>query len=382
MKRFTQLLSWSCLLVGLVAARVQAQQINLDIRNAGYSQSSSMICFDVYISAGTGYDGTTTPWIGLQIRLDFLLEVTSGTPVFGLGTYSNVNTTYVQGTLGQSIDPPGPPTTGYNYEYGLTLARSTGNPNLPATPVLLFHYCIPVTGGTFNESAANDEVIIRQTDTDPGPAYAASFWNYPPSGTTPRFFGNEVEPLPIELITFEPRSDKCEVYLYWQTASEHNFGYYEIQGSKDGRVFKAIGQQKPVSSSSSTVRTYRYEVPKAYQGYYFRLKLVDLDQTYEYSPVVVTQVACDKAYAVQVYPNPNYLSQLTVELSSPVDKEQVQWLLLDSFGKRLRQGKVALRQGSNLWQVPTQDLPSGSYFIQIIGIEQLSSPFKFIKSNF
>ena len=147
-------------------------------------------------------------------------------------------------------------------------------------------------------------------------------------------------PLPIELLRFEARINQCDVSLYWETASEKNFGYFQIEASKDGRTFKAVEQKKPQSPNSSSLRTYKYPVPVAYQGYYFRLKSVDLDGAFEYSEIRYTESPCKKDYTVQLYPNPNYLSELTVEVNSPESREQVQLFLIDNFGKRLREQKI------------------------------------------
>ncbi len=149
--------------------------------------------------------------------------------------------------------------------------------------------------------------------------------------------GDTEQNLPIELLRFEPRTNKCDVSLYWETASEKNFGYFQIEASKDGREFRAVEQKKPQSPNSSSLRTYKYPVPVAYQGYYFRLKSVDLDGAFEYSKIVYTESPCKKDYQVQLYPNPNYLSELTVEVNSPESREQVQVFLVDNFGKRIRE---------------------------------------------
>ncbi|MBK7872699.1 MAG: T9SS type A sorting domain-containing protein [Saprospiraceae bacterium] len=72
-----------------------------------------------------------------------------------------------------------------------------------------------------------------------------------------------------------------------------------------------------------------------------------------------------------------------VELKSAQAVEKVELQLLDAYGKLLRKQKVEqVEVGINKISMETADLPTGTYFIKILGIDQLQSPLKFIRSNF
>lgn len=195
---------------------------------------------------------------------------------------------------------------------------------------------------------------------------------------------NSTTSLPIELTAFETRTNACDVSLYWETATEQNFGYYQIEASRDGRRFEAIAEQKPASPNSLTPRQYKYAVPQKYQGHYFRLRSVDLDGSFEFSPVVFAETPCkqDEKYNMKLYPNPNYTSELMVEVYSPQVEENVQLHLTDAFGKLIRIQKTNLEVGVNKIPIETNDLPSGNYFIKVIGVAQLAEPVKFVRSSF
>jgi hypothetical protein len=189
--------------------------------------------------------------------------------------------------------------------------------------------------------------------------------------------------LPVELLTFETRANKCDLSLYWETATERNFGYFQIEASKDGRAFATAAQQKPASPNSSTLRTYRYAVPTDLHNQYFRLKAVDLDGNFEYSPIVFAKAPCkDKRYEINLYPNPNYTSELTVEVNSPEAVEDTKLLVMDVFGKQVLLQKVNIQVGVNKLPINTEQLPSGTYFVKIVGIDPLQEPLKFVRSNF
>lgn len=354
--------------------------IDVDFRNSVVS--ANQICFDVYVSAGTGYDGANQSggeWISMTLSFDLDLVITSGTPVLGTGVIiTNKNTSILDNTPGSVTGANsfiGNPPAGYEREYRLNLQNLSQN-MLPATPTLAFNACIPVTGGTV-AADENSDLRIRPTGTSGGALWSNGALNAQTIEPT-----DAMEPLPIELLTFEVRTDRCDSYLYWETATERNLSYYQIEASKDGQVFKAIGQHKPQSPNTAEKRAYKYPLPQAYQGYYLRLKAVDLDEAYEYSPVAYAEAPCEKNYDMQLYPNPSYVSELTVEISSPQAHEQVRWVLMDSFSKQIQQGKTDLKAGLNKLQIPTENLPSGTYYIQVLGVDALSVPRKFIRSAF
>lgn len=380
MKGFTQLLLLSLVWMSCFTAAM-SQIIEVDFRNANYSSANDQICFDVFMRAGTGYPGGAT-WSTMNIRIDFDMDIASGNPVLAAvpaATITNVNTTYIAGGVSRN-NAPGAPFTGYDFFAGFFINRGGAATDLPVDYTLMFSVCLPVINGEFEETSMTDNMRLRQEDTAPGPQNGSSFWNASTGG--PRAFGNEQEPLPIELLTFEPRLEDCELSLYWETAQEKNLGYYEVEASRDGQRFKVIAQVKPATSNSSTLQVYKYAVPQAYQGYYFRLKALDLDGQHTYSTLVYGEMPCKELYAMNVYPNPNYLSELTVEVQSPEERQEVWCYVLDGMGRRVRAQKTDLKQGSNKLQIPTSELPSGTYYVQIVGIQQLSQPQKFVRSNF
>ena len=109
-------------------------------------------------------------------------------------------------------------------------------------------------------------------------------------------------PLPVTLMAFKAVSENGSANLKWQTTSETNSSHFEIQRSSDARNFVTIAK---VSSNinSSISRSYDYTDINLLSGtYYYRLKMVDLDQTSAYSKIEQVKVMSDNA--LNVYPNP------------------------------------------------------------------------------
>lgn len=100
--------------------------------------------------------------------------------------------------------------------------------------------------------------------------------------------------LPVKLNTFTASPAGHTALLKWTADCPRNFGYFQIEKSYDGINFTAIGKQSAVYNSSTN---YHFEDISGNTGKaYYRLKLVYVDEKYEYSDVVD---AGDKALSVK-----------------------------------------------------------------------------------
>ena len=90
-------------------------------------------------------------------------------------------------------------------------------------------------------------------------------------------------PLPVQLITFTAElTQGGAVVLRWATAQEVNAAHYEVERSADGQLFVPLSQQLARGPGAYTVND------KARPGtQYYRLRLVDADASFSFSPVAV-----------------------------------------------------------------------------------------------
>ncbi|RFP66338.1 T9SS C-terminal target domain-containing protein [Hymenobacter lapidiphilus] len=114
-------------------------------------------------------------------------------------------------------------------------------------------------------------------------------------------------PLPVQLTAFGARASGLAVDVSWETATEVNSHYFEVERSAQaGRGFVAVGRQQAAGTSTGN-QFYTLTDAAAAQLpaglLYYRLRQVDLDGTETYSAVVaVTRRA--PAGALVLYPNP------------------------------------------------------------------------------
>jgi Secretion system C-terminal sorting domain len=108
-------------------------------------------------------------------------------------------------------------------------------------------------------------------------------------------------PMPITLVNLDVKKINSVHKLVWTTSSEINNDYFEVQYSEDGNTFQSIGQVKGAGNSGKVAQyQFMHDNPKVGTTYY-RLKQVDFDGKFEYSPMKSIYFSSEN---VRVFPNP------------------------------------------------------------------------------
>ncbi len=167
-------------------------------------------------------------------------------------------------------------------------------------------------------------------------------------------------PLPIELLAFDAQVvEKSKVALTWSSAQEINFSHYEVERSPDGQAWEQLHVKQPVQDLNFP-RAYQYLDLQPYSGVnYYRLKAVDLDDTFAYSNIVIASLEL-ASLDVSVYPNP---SQDVVHIQS--SPEELSTLRVFSTQGQEVTGKLIWRElEEGHWQFDMRSLPLGTYALQ------------------
>ncbi|MCS6929199.1 MAG: T9SS type A sorting domain-containing protein [Saprospiraceae bacterium] len=195
----------------------------------------------------------------------------------------------------------------------------------------------------------------------------------PPNFRIDDFAVGENFSLPLELLQFEARYTGKSTYLHWSTATEYNSAYFEVERGGPGARFEAIGR---VQAAGYAVEPNRYEFndlsPLPGVNYY-RLRMTDTDGSFSYSPIQEVYVP-KVAGEVHLLPSPAR-DFLRVTSSMFAEDIEIRWQIVDLFGRLWQQGSVA---GSGSLEIPTYDLPAGSYLFQCISAGKQTS-YLFVK---
>jgi extracellular elastinolytic metalloproteinase len=165
-------------------------------------------------------------------------------------------------------------------------------------------------------------------------------------------------PLPLILLGFTAEAEGNQVVLRWQTTSEVNTKEFRIEHSIDGQNWKEIGTV-PAKGQGSGDYTMHHAGPATGDNFY-RLRSIDLDARYSYSPVRKVHFSPPDGNGVLLLPNPAY-NQTTVSFTKILTEAEI--TLHDGNGRLVQRYRPA---GSiNRFILPTDKLAAGTYLITV-----------------
>lgn len=169
--------------------------------------------------------------------------------------------------------------------------------------------------------------------------------------------------LPIELISFDGRSQGDHIFLSWETANEINNDYMAVERSEDGISFREIGK---IKGKGTTTEQQQYEFldRQPLPGInYYRLRQVDFDGAYEYHPTIaVEMVERADVPSIQVYPTVAS-SEVHIQLGfSP--QQKIPYTIHSLLGQVVHTG-VFEREMATM-TLPISELPAGSYVLSTV----------------
>ncbi len=112
-------------------------------------------------------------------------------------------------------------------------------------------------------------------------------------------------PLPVELLSFEGTPLVSTIQLSWATATETNNKGFELERSTDAAHFRKIAWTDGHGTTSS-LHEYGFEDKEVEkdQRYYYRLKQIDDNHAFQYSPIITAMLHQPGQFSWQVLPNP------------------------------------------------------------------------------
>jgi len=168
------------------------------------------------------------------------------------------------------------------------------------------------------------------------------------------------DPLPVTLIRFDVYKEGQTSNLKWATSTEQNSKGFEIQRSTDAKSWKNIGfvHAKSLNGNSKSTLHYDFSDKAPAKGTnYYRLKMVDLDETFAFSSVKVISIE-HAAPIISAYPNP-VQDELIIEGLRGAETIKV----LNSSGRIMLQSKNKADQSKKTLDL--RALANGMYLISI-----------------
>jgi len=164
----------------------------------------------------------------------------------------------------------------------------------------------------------------------------------------------DAPPLPVILFNFTVQLKDNDAYLTWRSESEINFSHFEIERSEDASNFNAIYTQKGLGNTLYTASD--MNLPNG--TYYYRLKLVNKDDSFSYSTIVTITV--DDVTSLLIHNNP-VVDVLTIQHQDA--KNQRILRILDVNGREVLTETIPI--GTTMFSIDIQTLYAGTYFMTI-----------------
>jgi hypothetical protein len=191
--------------------------------------------------------------------------------------------------------------------------------------------------------------------------------------------GTLQQPLPVTLTSFRAAVQGATVGVSWATASEQNSARFEVQRAAPNQAFSTLAMIAGAGTTQQA-HTYRYidTAPLPTTAYY-RLKQVDGDGSYTYSPVVIVPAAtrATPTLALSSYPNPT-LSRASVTWAMPLPAPG-RWYLTNMLGQLVH--TQSLDREATALTLDLHSYATGTYILTVEAGNQLVGRVQVQKTN-
>ncbi|MCC5924706.1 MAG: T9SS type A sorting domain-containing protein, partial [Crocinitomicaceae bacterium] len=169
----------------------------------------------------------------------------------------------------------------------------------------------------------------------------------------------EPTPLPVKLTDFMANCIDNHVLISWETETELNNDYFEVQLSRNGIDFVSVGKVEGMGNSFKKVN-YELKLMQQYKEVvYLRLKQVDFDGQFEYFPIISVNCSSNSNDLV-IFPNPNDGSGFYVQANDQINSIMVN----SSFGQQVY-FKNNFQKNNSQYVRFDNNLAPGAYVITI-----------------
>ncbi|MBS1511809.1 MAG: right-handed parallel beta-helix repeat-containing protein [Bacteroidetes bacterium] len=296
---------------------------------------------------------TTPPWWGLNFG-----ALNAGTAK-NISIKNNILMNILSGWLVQggnnAMDSV---TIQYNDAYG---NGNGNNPVFNGIPPTHLTSTNNITTNPMFVSATNYTLQVVSPCVDDG-----TYVGLPFAGTAPdRGFAELNLPLPVKLLDFTVTTVKTTNILQWRTATESNSSYFSIERSTDGQHFSSIGRVS-ASGFTSSIVNYSFKDESPAQGVnYYRLLMVDKDDTKDYSNTVSANNKLDIA-ALEITNAQLSAASNNMHLKvNSAQTEKANITVVDVNGRILLNMVSLLQKGINTIDNPVSTMAPGIYYIKV-----------------
>ncbi|MCF0072294.1 PQQ-dependent sugar dehydrogenase [Dyadobacter sp. CY261] len=171
-------------------------------------------------------------------------------------------------------------------------------------------------------------------------------------------------PLPVTLVDFLGASSAEGVKLSWQTSTEKDFKSFEIEYSHDARQFDNIGSVPGANTDAGNSYSFTHSIFEN-GNLYYRLKMVDTDESFRYSKMIMVNRAGEQVSELFVRPSLISTSEMNLLVEEPFETIEI----VSAGGQVVLTEKIGGRSGP--LSIPLGTTASGIYVVRMAGHDRV-----------
>jgi len=170
-------------------------------------------------------------------------------------------------------------------------------------------------------------------------------------------------PLPIELVLFTGHSEGLINKLIWETASEVNNDYFNLEKSADGFHFSSFDKINGAGNSTWTIDYSDYDYEPFDGITYYRLKQTDFNGDFSYSNTIALENVASTVQVDNLGPNPTN-DFVNFDFTSSI-KGNVHVQIIAYTGQVVIDKLQSVTEGHTKINTSVSDLAKGIYSVRV-----------------
>jgi hypothetical protein len=174
--------------------------------------------------------------------------------------------------------------------------------------------------------------------------------------------------LPVELLNFNVNCQISNRIIRWQTASETNNAYFEVERSSNALDFNLLQRVYPTGTHSNQLQTYQIADTDMDDIVYYRIKQIDQDSSIHYSRIIYS--SCEEDNLNGQYAFSTFLQNGNVVIKN-TKNNMVNCILqfVDVTGNIIFSKKLQFAASETSHNLYVGDLPKGMYYLHLWNLE-------------
>ncbi len=215
-------------------------------------------------------------------------------------------------------------------------------------------------------TAANNQLMPTIVPTIGG-AFIVS-WRDGRTSANGEIYAARLQPtgvLPVHSLFVNAVTVKSAIEVKWTTVDESNTDLFVVEKSSDGAHFFTIGSVRAKGFGNGSY-TLQDMAPVKGENFY-RVKAVDQNKVFYYSPVTSAQYANSLQTSIALYPNP-VRAEATLKLAN-LAKGNYQLVVRDVSGRLVKLQAITITNDYMALPISLGSLNAGTYFIQLVNVK-------------